>query len=97
MMVMAGDLAARALAPADAASRVTARIWKSAFWERSALMTLPPCFPVAPVMRSARDIVLSIWLVSGLMADEAGTVGGVVIIIVKLVCEDRSVAENLLI
>lgn len=51
------DLAASLCAEAEVASRVTARILKSALRARRALMTLPPCFPVAPVMRRARDIL----------------------------------------
>lgn len=56
-MEIFGDFAASLFAEAEAASRVTAKILKSALRARRALMTLPPCFPVAPVIRRARDIL----------------------------------------
>lgn len=47
------DFACSFRAEADCAFRVSARISKSAFTLSKALMTELPCFPVAPVMRSA--------------------------------------------
>lgn len=58
MRVILGDAAARLLADGEATSLVTARILKSAFLASRALMALPPCFPVAPVISSARDILV---------------------------------------
>lgn len=39
-------------AEAELTSRVTARILKGALFSRRFLITEPPCFPVAPVMRT---------------------------------------------
>lgn len=51
------DLAASRCAEGDAGSRVRARMRKSAPHFRRALTTAPPCLPVAPVTRIARDMV----------------------------------------
>lgn len=56
-----GDFAASFSAEAEAFVRVRARIVKSAFSARRALMTAPPCLPVAPVTRIALDIVGFVW------------------------------------
>lgn len=46
-----GDSAVNFWAAADEVFRVTARISNGALRERRLLITAPPCFPVAPVMR----------------------------------------------
>jgi hypothetical protein len=53
-----GDFWRSFCADADCAFRVTASISKGASAFSSALMTDPPCLPVAPVMRSAREAIL---------------------------------------
>jgi hypothetical protein len=60
MSLMEGDLACKAVAEAEVGLRVTARIVKEEEWEGElmrASMVAPPCWPVAPVMRRALDIV----------------------------------------
>lgn len=61
--LMEGDFFCSAVAEAEVGLRVTARIVKSVMWEGEAMrasMVAPPCWPVAPVMRRALDIVV-VW------------------------------------
>jgi len=51
MSLMVGDFAASAFAAAEAGFRVNPRMVM-------ALMTAPPCFPVAPAIRRVFDIVV---------------------------------------
>jgi hypothetical protein len=53
-----GDFWRSLCADADWALRVRARISNGAFALTSALMTAPPCLPVAPVIRSAREAIV---------------------------------------
>src|SRR5688572_24222867 len=70
------DLEARRCADAEEASRVSARIRKSASWSMSDWIRAPPCLPVAPETRMARDIVVPVMLrqlgegVSEMLQDE---------------------------
>ena len=52
--VMLDDLAANRWADGELGSRVTARMGKPALSASKALMSAPPCLPVAPVTRIAR-------------------------------------------
>ena len=51
---------ARDLAFAEEASRDRARIWNGEELARRASITAPPCFPVAPVMRSLRVAIVKV-------------------------------------
>jgi hypothetical protein len=62
MSLMFGDLCRSFCADADWAFRVTARISNGELASRSAFTTDPPCLPVAPVMRSAREAIMRVCL-----------------------------------
>jgi hypothetical protein len=61
MSLIFGDFWRSRCADADLALRVKARISKGAFTLRRALIVEPPCFPVAPVMRIARDAIVEVF------------------------------------
>lgn len=61
MSFIFGDFWRSRCADADWALRVKARISKGAFALRSALIVEPPCFPVAPVMRIAREVMMEMF------------------------------------
>lgn len=53
-----GDCFTRLLAEADCASRVRAIMLKGALAFSIELINDPPCLPVAPVIRRARDVIV---------------------------------------
>lgn len=53
-----GDCFTSLLAEADCASRVRATMLKGALAFNIELISDPPCLPVAPVIRRARDVIV---------------------------------------
>lgn len=57
-LIFEGSFCCSFCALPDEVFRVTARISTSASWVRRELITPPPCFPVAPMMRIVLGIVV---------------------------------------